>query len=158
MTITMDEMSPRKYGATRDEKSLMKNGGFSIIEARILLFLREAGPQSDDAIKNRLEISEWDLRKSLKKLYMDNIISERGNKYSLQGDLSKWLSQDMTESEIKLLKAIKRLGPGWVKSVDLTKKLGVTQATISESARRLKNMGLMESSQAGYRLIEDEKE
>lgn len=142
----------------KDVMSLMEKGGFSSEEARTLYFLRD-GPKTEKQIQDKLGMSQWNVTKTLKSLYFKKLISEDIDVYSLNVDLDKILNKDgidLSKSESRLVDALKQFGEGeWVKSVELTKKLGITQATISESARRLKKLGFIESGQEGYRLVKE---
>jgi len=58
----------------------------------------------------------------------------------------------LSPSELKLLRFMFRVPDGeWVPSVKITSEMGITQATISEKARKLKERGWIESGQKGYR-------
>jgi DNA-binding MarR family transcriptional regulator len=58
----------------------------------------------------------------------------------------------LSPSELRLLRFMFRVPDGeWIPSVKITAEMGITQATISEKARKLKERGWIESGQKGYR-------
>ena len=88
----------------------------------------------------------------------DKEIQEKKAKYA-DIDLNKLTDEDLKfiglhNAEIRLFRAIMDMPVGmWILSVELTAKLGVTQASISESMRILKEFGWIESSARGYRRV-----
>lgn len=88
----------------------------------------------------------------------DKEIQEKKAKYA-NIELDKLTDEDLKfiglhNAEIRLFRAILDMPTGiWIRSVELTAKLGVTQATISESMRIFKEFGWIESSARGYRRI-----
>jgi len=88
----------------------------------------------------------------------DKEIKQKKAKYA-NVDLDKLTDEDLKfiglhNAEIRLFRAIMDMPVGmWIRSVELTAKLGVTQASISESMRILKEFGWIESSARGYRRV-----
>ena len=88
----------------------------------------------------------------------DKEIKQKKDKYA-NVDLDKLTDEDLKfiglhNAEIRLFRAILDMPAGiWIRSVELTAKLGITQATISESMRIFKEFGWIESSARGYRRV-----